>query len=94
MKKVTAVLVSMVLFVSLVSLVFAADMKKGTIKSIDAKAGTLVLTADGKDVTLKASAADLAKVKAGEAVEVSVEKDTVKEIKAAAAKKAKAPVGC
>ena len=94
MKKVTAVLVVMVLFVALVSLGFAADMKKGTVKSIDAKAGTMVLTCEGKDETLKTGTADLSKVKAGDAVEVSVEKDTVKEVKAAAAKKAKAAVGC
>jgi hypothetical protein len=96
MKKVTAVLVAMVLFVCLVSLGFAADMKKGTIKSVDAKAGTMVFTADGKDETLKADkGVDLTKCKAGDAVEISVEKDMVKEIKAAsAAKKPKAAVGC
>ena len=95
MKKITAVLIAMVLVVSLVSLAFAADMKKGTVKSVDAKAGTIVLTIDGKDETLKADkGVDLAKCKAGDAVEASIDKDTVKEIKAAAAKKAKAAVGC
>lgn len=95
MKKISAVLVAMVLFVSLVSLGFAADMKKGTVKSVDAKAGTIVLTIDGKDETLKADkAVDLGKCKAGDAVEASIDKDTVKEIKAAAAKKPKAAVGC
>lgn len=95
MKKVSAVLVAMVVFVSLVSLCFAAE--KGTIKSVDAKAGTVVFCAEGgKDVTLKADkAVDLTKVKAGDAVEVTVDKDTVKEIKAVAAvKKPKAAVGC
>lgn len=94
MKKIAAVLVAMVLFVSLVSLGFAAE--KGTIKSVDAKAGTLVFCAEGgKDATLKADkAVDLTKIKAGDVVEVTVDKDTVKEIKAAAAKKPKAAVGC
>jgi len=93
MKKVTAVLAVVVLVVSLVSLAFASDMKKGTVKSVDAKAGTIVLTVDGKDETLKAdTSVDLSKVKAGDKVEASVEKDTVKSMKAAAAKKA--PVGC
>jgi len=93
MKKVTAVLAVVVLVVSLVSLAFASDMKKGTVKSVDAKAGTIVLTVDGKDETLKADkGVDLGKVKAGDKVEASVEKDTVMSMKAAAAKKA--PVGC
>jgi Cu/Ag efflux protein CusF len=93
MKKVSAVLAVVVLVVSLVSLAFASDMKKGTVKSVDAKAGTIVLTVDGKDETLKADkGVDLGKVKAGDKVEASVEKDTVMSMKAAAAKKA--PVGC
>jgi len=57
----------------------------------------VVVTIDGKDHTFKADkAVDLGKVKAGEAVELSVEKDTVKSIKAAAAAAPakKAPVGC
>ncbi len=93
MKKVTAVLAVVVLVVSLVSLAFASDMKKGTVKSVDAKAGTIVLTVDGKDEALKADkGVDLGKVKVGDKVEASVEKDTVMSMKAAAAKKA--PVGC
>jgi len=93
MKKVTAVLVAMVLIVSLVSLVFAAETKKGTIKSVDAKAGTVVFTADGgKEETLKADTSiDLDKVKTGQKVELKIENDTVKSLKAA---KPKAPVGC
>jgi hypothetical protein len=93
MKKVAAVLAGVVLVVSLASLAFAADKKKGTIKSVDAKAGTVVFTADGgKDETLKADTSlDLGKVKAGEKVEITVENDTVKSLKAA---KPKAPVGC
>ena len=101
MKKAAAVLAVVVLVVSLASLAFAGDMK-GTVKSVDAKAGSIVLTTmDGKDVTLKADkSCDLGKVKAGDKVEASVEKDTVKSIKAAAAApaapaaKPKAAVGC
>jgi hypothetical protein len=93
MKKVSAVLAVVVLVVSLVSLAFAGT-KMGTVKSVDAKAGTIVLTMDGKDETLKADkSVDLSKCKAGDKVEVSVEKDVVKSIKAAAAKP-KAAVGC
>lgn len=93
MKKVAAVLAGVVLVVSLVSLVFAAETKKGAIKSVDAKAGTVVFTADGgKDETLKAdTSVNLGKVKAGEKVEITVENDTVKSLKAA---KPKAAVGC
>jgi Cu/Ag efflux protein CusF len=103
MKKIAAVLVVVLMFVSLVSLVFAAgmDMKKGTIKSVDAKAGTVVFCAEGTnaDMTLKADkAVDLSKVKAGDKVEVSVEKDMLKHVMAAPAAapaaKPKAPVGC
>ena len=95
MKKVFAILAVVVLVVSLASLAFAADTKMGTIKSVDAKAGTIVLTIDGKDATLKADkSVDLSKCKAGDKVEVSVEKDMVKSIKAAAAAKPKAAVGC
>jgi len=100
MKKFAAVLAVVVLVVSLVSMVFAADAVKGTIKSVDAKAGTVVFCADGgKDVTLKADkAVDLTKVNAGDKVEASIDKDTLKEVKASAAaaapKKKAAAVGC
>jgi Cu/Ag efflux protein CusF len=93
MKKFSVVLVAVLSLCLVVSFAFAAEAKKGTIKSVDAKAGTLVLTADGgADMTLKADKnVDLGKVKAGDKVEVMVEKDTATEIKAA---KRKAVVGC
>jgi hypothetical protein len=100
MKKVAAVLAVMVMVVSLVSLVFAGGAVKGTIKSIDAKAGTVVFCAEGgKDETLKADkAVDLGKMKAGDKVEAMVENGTMKSAKAAAAAapaaKPKAAVGC
>jgi hypothetical protein len=91
MKKVTMVLVVVVMLVSMVSLVFAAAAK-GTIKSVDAKAGTVVFCADGgKDETLKADKAVLGSAKAGDKVEVSIEHGMVMSLKAA---KAKASVGC
>jgi hypothetical protein len=65
---------------------------KGTIKSVDAKAGTVVLSADGKDMNLTADkSVDLGKVKAGDKVEATVENDVLKSVKA---QKKKAPVGC
>ena len=93
MKKVAAVIAAVVLVVSLVSLVFAADAMKGTIKSVDAKAGTIVVTADsGKDETMHVDkTVDLGKVNAGEKVMITVEKGIVTSVKAA---KAKAAVGC
>jgi Cu/Ag efflux protein CusF len=102
MKKVTVVLAVVVLVVSMVSLVFAADMnmKKGTIKSIDAKAGTVVFCAEGTntDTTLKVDkSVDLSKVKAGDKVDATIEKDTLKHVMAAPAApaaKPKAAVGC
>ena len=95
MKKVAAVLAVAVMVVSLFSLAVAAEMMKGTVKAVDAKAGTITFMADGAhaDVVLKADkAVNLGAVKAGEKVEISVEKDTVMSLKAAPAKKA--PVGC
>ncbi|HTG02400.1 MAG TPA: hypothetical protein VK654_17595 [Nitrospirota bacterium] len=94
MKRVAVIVAVAVLVVSLVSFAFAAESKKGTIKSVDAKAGTVVFCAEGTtaDTTLKADkAVDLSKVKAGEAVEVSIEKDMLMGVKAA---KKKAAVGC
>jgi len=109
MKKAAVVLAVLVLVVAFGSLLFAADMgmQKGTIKSIDAKAGTVVFCAEGssKDVTLKAGkGVDLATVKAGDKVEVSVKKKMLTHLMvepaapaaaAPAAKAApKASVGC
>ena len=99
MKKIAVVLAVVVLVVSLVSLAFAAEAKKGTIKAVDAKAGTVVFCAEGTntDTTLKADkSVDLGMVKAGDKVEVSIEKDALKGMKAVAAPaaKPKAAVGC
>lgn len=96
MKKLSVVVVVVLSLCLVVSLAFAADMK-GTVKSVDAKAGSVVLTVDGKDTTFKADkAVDLSKVKAGDKVEFTADKDVVKSIKAAAAgaPAKKAPVGC
>jgi Cu/Ag efflux protein CusF len=95
MKKITAVLAAAVLVVAMASMVFAADMKKGSIKGVDTKAGTVVFCPEGTtaEMTLKADkAVDLSKVKVGDKVEVSVEKDMMKSMKPAA--KPKAAVGC
>jgi Cu/Ag efflux protein CusF len=99
MKKIAAVLAVVVLVVAMTSLVFAAGMEKGTIKSVDAKTGTVVFCPEGtsKDMTLKADkSVDLSKVKAGDKVEASIEKDTLKHVMTApaAAPARKAPVGC
>jgi Cu/Ag efflux protein CusF len=95
MKKIAAVLAAAVLVVAMASMVFAADMKKGSIKGVDAKMGTVVFCPEGTttEMTLKADkAVDLSKVKVGDKVEVSVEKDMMKSMKPAA--KPKAAVGC
>ena len=100
MKKIVAILVAVVMVAAMASMVFAADMQKGTIKSVDAKAGTVVFCAEGtnKDTTLKAEkGVDLSKVKAGDKVEVSVEKDMLKHMMVAPAAPAAKPrpaVGC
>jgi len=101
MKKLSVVLV-VVLSVCLVASLALANhhIKKGAVKSVDAKAGSIVVTVDGKDMTFKAGkGVDVSKFKAGEKVEVATDKDVATEIKAEAAPaaapaKKKAPVGC
>lgn len=97
MKKVAVILAVVVLVVSMASFVFAAESKMGTIKSVDAKAGTVVFCAEGtnKDVTLKADkSVDLSKVKAGEKVHVTIDNDMLKHVMTAPAAAPKASVGC
>ncbi len=91
MKKLLVVLVVMLSLCLVASFAFAGEMQ-GTVKSVNAKAGSIVVTVDGKDMSLKAAKdVDLGSVKAGEMVEVSVEKDMVTSVKAAPRR---APVGC
>jgi Cu/Ag efflux protein CusF len=84
MRKISAVLAAVALVISLVAPAFAAETRTGTIRSIDAKAGTVVFYEEGgKDVTLKADKSiDVDKIKAGDKVEVSVENDMLKSVKA------------
>jgi len=102
MKKFSVALV-VVLSICLVASIALADMKSGTVKSVDAKAGMIVVTVDGKDMTYKAGkGVDLGKCKVGDKVEVKADKDVATEIKTAAAPAGapsaapakKAPVGC
>jgi Cu/Ag efflux protein CusF len=90
MKKLSVVVVVVLSLCLVASLAFASS--KGTIKSVDAKAGSVVITVDGKDMTYKADkGVDLGKAKAGDKVEFMADKDVVKEMKVA---KPKAAVGC
>ncbi len=95
MKKSVSVLISVIFIVSMASFVFAAESQKGTIKGVDPKAGTITFCPEGtnKDMTLKADkSVDLSKVKPDTKAEITLDKDTVKEIKEM--KKPKAAVGC
>lgn len=100
MKKLTVVLVVVLSICLVASLALAAHhVKKGAVKSVDGKAGSIVVTVDGKDMTFKAGkGVDVTKFKAGDKVAVTTDKDTATEIKAdapaAAAPAKKAPVGC
>jgi len=98
MKKLSVVVVVVLSLCLVASLALAAHhIKKGAVKSVDAKAGTIVVTVDGKDETFKAGkGVDLGKFKAGDKVEVTTDKDVATDIKAgtAAAAKPKAAVGC
>ncbi|MDA8099183.1 MAG: copper-binding protein [Nitrospiraceae bacterium] len=94
MKKLSVVLVAVLSLCLIASLAFAGA-KMGTVKSVDAAKGSIVITCDGKDEALKAGhGVDLSKVKAGDKVEFAADKDTVTSLKAAAAAKPKAAVGC
>jgi hypothetical protein len=89
MKKVAAVLAVVVMVVSLSSLAFASEKVK--IKSVDAKAGTIVYVEDGKDMTKQVDkSVELDKVKAGDTVRIDVENDMVTKMR----KVSKAAVGC
>jgi putative cell wall-binding protein len=95
MKRFAAILISLVVIISLAAVAFAADTQKGTIKSVDPKAGTITFCPEGTtdNVTLKADKSiDLSKVKPDTKAEVTVDKDTVKGIKEL--KKPKPAVGC
>lgn len=106
MKKVIAVLAMVILVVALGSLAFAAEAKMGTIKSVDAKTGTVVFCPEGTKTDMKLKAGkgvDLSAVKAGDKVEASIEKHMLTGVKAAPAAAApaeapkpapKAPTGC
>lgn len=93
MKKLLVVAVAVVLVVSLSVVAFAAEMKKGVVKSVDAKAGTIVFTVEGgSDMNLKVDkGVDLSNVSAGMKAEISIHDDVVKEIKAMRKRPA---VGC
>ncbi len=109
MKKVAAVLTVVVLVVVLGSLAFAAEAKMGTIKSVDAKTHTVVFCPEGTTTDMKLKAGkhiDVSKIKAGDKVEATIEKNMLTGVKAAPAAPAaaapaeapkpapKAPVGC
>ncbi len=95
MKKSAAFLAGIVFIVSLAAFSFAAESQKGTIKSVDAGAGTMTFCPEGtnKDVKLKADkSVDLTRIKPDTKAEITVDKDTVKDVKEM--KKSKAAVGC
>lgn len=95
MKRNTAILISAIFIMSLAATAFAAETRKGTIKEVDTKAGTITFCPEGttKDMTLKADkSVDLSTVKPETKVEVTLDQNTVKGIKEM--KKPKAPVGC
>ena len=94
MKKFSVILAAVLSLCLVVSLAFAAESKKGTIKGNDEKAGTITYCTEGTttDMTLKVDkSVDLKNVKKDSKAEVMIEKDTVMSIKAAGKKPV---VGC
>ena len=105
MKKIAAVVVAVVLVVALGSLAFAAESKKGTIKSVDEKEQPVVFWPEGTTTHMKikrGQTVGFTKGEAGDKVEASIMKNTLTGVKAAPAaapaeapKPApRAPVGC
>lgn len=96
MKRNAAILISVLVLLSLAAVAFAAETRKGTIKAVDIKAGTITFCPEGttSDMTLKADRGiDLSTVKPETKAEVTVDKGTVKGIKEMKMPR-KAPVGC
>jgi cbb3-type cytochrome oxidase subunit 3 len=93
MKKLSVIGLLVLSLCLVATMAFAAmTHKKGVVKSVDEKAGTIVLTVDGKDMTLKADkGVDLKDVKEGAKVGAMIDGDMVKHI---APDKPKAVVGC
>jgi hypothetical protein len=84
MKRNAAILISVLFVMSLAVIAFAAEMQKGTIKSVDIKAGTITFCQEGTttDMTLKADkSVDLHMVKPEMKAEITVDMNTVKNIK-------------
>ncbi len=101
MKKAAAVSAVLVLAVSLVSMVFAAEAKKGTIRGIDEKAGTILFCPEGTsdDITLAVDkSVNLKSIKPDTKAQISVEKvhgkETVKSIEVMKAALRRPAVGC
>ena len=82
MKKVSVVLTVVLSLCLVVSIAFAAEMTmKGVVKSLDAKAGSIVLTIDGKDETLTIDkGVELKDVKTGANVTVTMDGGVAKKI--------------
>jgi hypothetical protein len=95
MKKSMVIMAVIFLVAFTASLVLAAESKTGTIKSVDAKSGSVVFCEEdgSKYVTLKADkSVDLGAVKAGEKVRILIDRNMLTHIMLAPAPKAS--VGC
>lgn len=93
MKKLTVIVVVVVSLCLVASFAFAAHhIKKGTLTSVDAAKGSIVVNIDGKDTTISVEkGVDLGAVKAGDKVEIEMDKDMAKSVKK---QKPRAVVGC
>ncbi|HSN92782.1 MAG TPA: hypothetical protein VLS93_16235 [Anaeromyxobacteraceae bacterium] len=85
MKKLSAIVAVVLSLFLLVPTVASAESVKGTIKQVDAKAGTITFAREGKkeqEVLTVDKAVDLGKVKANSKARLTLEGGLVKEIKA------------
>jgi len=93
MKRIAVILTAVVFVLSIAVVAAAAGTTQtGTIKSVDAKAGTIVFMPDGgRETTLNVDkSVDLGKVKPGSKATITMENDVVTSIKA----KRREIVGC
>ncbi len=95
MKKRMVIMAVIFLVAFTASLVLAAESKTGTIKSVDAKDGSVIFCEEGgsKEISLKADkSVDLGTAKAGGRVRILIDKNMLMHIMPAPAPKAS--VGC
>ncbi len=83
MKRFGIAVLAVVFALSSVSLALSAELRKGTIRGIDTKAGTITFCPEGtqeEHIFPVEKSVDISKLKTGEKVEITIEKTDGKEV--------------